>query len=54
LVFIAIFVVAIALLAIRAVVGFAKARTVTAKQLGFSEIAFGAMTVIIVAGSKYF
>jgi len=42
------------LLAIPAVVGFPKARTVIAKQLGFSKIAFGAMTVIIVAGSKYF
>jgi hypothetical protein len=42
------------LLAIRALVGFAKAKTVTAKQLGFSEIAFGAMTVILVAGSNYF
>ena len=47
-------VVALILLMIRAVVGFAKARTVTAKQLGFSEIAFGAMTVIIVAASNYF
>jgi hypothetical protein len=47
-------VVALTLLATRAIVGFSKARTVTAKQLGFSEIAFGAMTVIIVAASKYF
>jgi hypothetical protein len=46
-------VVAITLLTTRAIVGFAKARTVTAKQLGFSEIAFGAMTIIIVAGSYY-
>ena len=45
---------ALTLLAIRAVIGFAKAKTVTPKQLGFSEIAFGAMTVIIVAASKYF
>lgn len=46
--------VALALLATRAVIGFAKAKTVTAKQIGFSEVAFGAMTVIIVAASKYF
>jgi hypothetical protein len=42
------------LLLIRALIGFAKAKTVTAKQLGFSEIAFGAMTIVIVAGSHYF
>ncbi len=47
-------VVALTLLAIRAVAGFAKASTVTAKQLGFSEIAFGAMTVILLAASNYF
>ena len=46
--------VAMILLLVRAVIGFAWVKTVTAKQLGFSEIAFGAMTVIIVAGSKYF
>jgi hypothetical protein len=46
--------IALTLLAIRAVVGFAKAKTVTAKQLGFSEIAFGAMTVIVVAANNYF
>jgi len=47
-------VIALTLLAIRAVIGFTKAKTVTPKQLGFSEIAFGAMTVIIVAASNYF
>lgn len=47
-------VVAFGLLAMRAVIGFIKAQTFTAKQLGFSEVAFGAMTVIIVAGSNYF
>jgi hypothetical protein len=45
---------AMGLLFVRAVIGFARAKTFTAKQLGFSEIAFGAMTVIIVAASKYF
>jgi len=45
---------AMVLLLTRAVIGFARAKTVTAKQLGFSEIAFGAMTVMIVVGSKYF
>jgi len=45
---------AFSLLAMRAVIGFLKAKTLTAKQLGFSEIAFGAMTVIIVACSNYF
>lgn len=47
-------VVAFGLLAMRAVIGFFKAQTLTAKQLGFGEVAFGAMTVIIVALSKYF
>jgi len=47
-------IVAFGLLAMRAVIGFAKAKTVTAKQLGFSEIVFGAMTIIIVASSNYF
>jgi len=47
-------VIALTLLTIRALVGFAKARLVTPKQLGFSEIAFGAMTVIVVAASNYF
>lgn len=47
-------VIALTLLAIRALVGFAKAKLVTPKQLGFSEIAFGAMTVIVVAASNYF
>lgn len=42
------------LLLVRAVIGFARAKTLTAKQLGFSEIAFGAMTVLIVAASNYF
>ena len=42
------------LLLVRAMIGFARAKTLTAKQLGFSEVAFGAMTVIIVAASKYF
>jgi len=46
--------IAMVLLLVRAMIGFARAKTLTAKQLGFSEIAFGAMTVIIVAGSKYF
>ena len=46
--------IAMVLLLTRAVVGFARAKTLTAKQLGLSEIAFGAMTVMIVAGSKYF
>lgn len=46
--------IAMFLLLIRAVIGFARAKTLTAKQLGFSEIAFGAMTVMIVASSKYF
>ena len=46
--------IAMFLLLIRAVIGFARAKTVTARQLGFSEIAFGAMTVMIVASSKYF
>ena len=46
--------IALTLLAIRAVIGFKKAKTVTPKQLGFSEIAFGAMTIIIVAASNYF
>jgi hypothetical protein len=47
-------VIALTLLAVRALVGFAKAKMVTPKQLGFSEIAFGAMTVIVVAASNYF
>jgi hypothetical protein len=42
------------MLLVRAIIGFARARTVRARQLGFSEIAFGAMTVIVVAASKYF
>lgn len=42
------------LLAVRAVVGFTKARELTAQQLGLSEIAFGAMTVVIVGTSTYF
>jgi hypothetical protein len=46
--------IAMVLLFVRAMIGFARANALTAKQLGFSEIAFGAMTVIIVAGSKYF
>lgn len=46
--------IAMFLLLTRALIGFARAKTLTAKQLGFSEIAFGAMTVVIVAGSKYF
>jgi hypothetical protein len=45
---------AMVLLLVRAVIGFARAKTLTAKQLGFSEIAFGAMTVMIVVSSKYF
>ena len=47
-------VIAMVLLLVRAMIGFARAKTLTAKQLGFSEVAFGAMTVIIVAASKYF
>jgi hypothetical protein len=47
-------VIALILLTIRALIGFAKAKLLTAKQLGFSEIAFGAMTVIVVAASNYF
>lgn len=47
-------IIALGLLAIRAVMGFAKAKALTAKQLGFGEIAFGAMTVIIVTVAKYF
>jgi YwiC-like protein len=45
---------AMVLLLSRAVIGFAWAKTLTAKQLGFSEIAFGAMTIMIVVSTKYF
>jgi hypothetical protein len=47
-------VLAFGLLAMRAMIGFIKAQTLTAKQLGLSEVAFGAMTVIIIASSRYF
>lgn len=40
--------IAMVLLLTRALIGFAGAKAVTAKQLGFSEIAFGAMTVLFV------
>lgn len=45
---------AMVLLFMRTAIGFAISRRVTAKQLGFSEIVFGAMTIVIVAGSYYF
>jgi YwiC-like protein len=45
---------AMGLLLVRALIGFTRAKTLTARQLGFSEIAFGAMTVLIVVSSKYF